>query len=79
MADSSDVGRRISDFLIAVEAERGEILENLYADGASVRVIFREVLPPLEQQLVIRLSFGGKRPFQEAVGAEEKTQDEHAK
>ncbi|CAK9094920.1 unnamed protein product [Durusdinium trenchii] len=67
MADSSDVGRRISDFLIAVEAERGEILENLYADGASVRVIFREVLPPLEQQLVIRLSFGGKRPFQEAV------------
>ena len=72
LGDSSDVGKNISEFLMglldAADAEGSEgILEKLYADGASVRMIFREVLPPLAQQLVLRLAFGGKRPFQEAL------------
>ena len=39
----------------------------LYSDASSVRVIFREALPAVAQQLVMRLLFGGARPFQESV------------
>ena len=63
-AELSYVGKTICDFLAAV----GEpIFEDLYSDGATVRVIFREVLPPVAQQFVMRLAFGGARPFQEVA------------
>ena len=58
------VGKTICDFLDALAAEG---VEELYSDGASVRVIFREALPPVAQQFVMRLAFGGARPFQEAM------------
>lgn len=59
------VGKTICDFLATFADEK--VFEELYSDGASVRVIFREALPPVAQQFVMRLAFGGARPFQEAI------------
>ena len=59
------VGTTICDFLATFADEK--VFEELYSDGASVRVIFREALPPVAQQFVMRLAFGGARPFQEAA------------
>ena len=65
----SYVGKTISDFLgtLAADANSERIFDNLYSDGPTVRVILREALPPVAQQFVMRLAFGGARPFQEAA------------
>jgi len=63
-ASLSHVGQILFEYVS--ELSRAE-LEVLYADAPSVRVIFREVLPPVAQQLLMRLLLGGARPFQESV------------
>ena len=70
------VGKTICDFLEALAAEG---VEELYSDGASVRVIFREALPPVAQQFVMRLAFGGARPFQEAMAQRDPQRDPGSK
>jgi len=60
----SHVGQILFEYLS--ELSRTE-LDLLYADAPSVRVIFREAVPPVAQQLVMRLLLGGARPFQESV------------
>lgn len=60
----SHVGQILFEYVS--ELSRAE-LDKLYADAPSVRVIFREAVPPVAQQLVMRLLLGGARPFQESV------------
>lgn len=69
MEELSYVGKTISDFLstLAADANNERIFDSLYSDGPTVRVILREALPPVAQQFVMRLAFGGARPFQEAA------------
>ena len=69
MEELSYVGKTISDFLstLAADANNERIFDSLYSDGPTVRVILREALPPVAQQFVMRLAFGGARPFQEAI------------
>ena len=59
-----EAGKTISEFLAKLSPAQ---LDALYSDPASVRVILREAVPAVAQQLVLRLAFGGARPFQESV------------
>lgn len=69
LRELSYAGKTILDFLATLAAHGPDsegIFNDLYSDGAAVRVILREALPPVAQQFVMRLAFGGARPFQEA-------------
>lgn len=57
----------LADFLANLSAEDADSADTLYRDSAPVRFVFRQLLPPVAQQFVMRLLFGGNKPFQEAV------------
>lgn len=56
------VGKTISEFL---SRQSDDFFDDLYLHPPSVRVVLREALPALGQQLIMRLACGGARPFQE--------------
>ena len=64
LSSLSHVGKTLFEYVS--ELGKAEV-DLLYAHSQSVRVIFREAVPAVAQQLVMRLIFGGARPFQESV------------
>ena len=64
LSSLSHSGHRLLEYVS--ELSKAEV-DTLYADAACARVIFREAVPPVAQQLIMRLVFGGARPFQESV------------